>query len=144
MDALKNAVGMGEDKPSEGTEQQSSSSSDNNKSSGGVLSGISDKLNSAAGGGRASEKNEDMLDKGMYCTSCFPVKLRETTSLLTISRSKQESTSSKKKSSARVLKTTSPPSNKPRTSRFPSFSGGNIRALRVVTCLARTSERYLG
>ena len=31
---------------------------------GGMLSGIGDKLNSAAGGGKDSEKNEDYLDKG--------------------------------------------------------------------------------
>ncbi len=31
---------------------------------GGFLGGIGDKLNSAAGGGRESEKNEDYLDKG--------------------------------------------------------------------------------
>ena len=31
---------------------------------GGVLGGLGDKLNSAAGGGKESEKNEDMLDKG--------------------------------------------------------------------------------
>jgi hypothetical protein len=42
----------------------------NDKSSGGgFLSGIGDKLNSAAGGGRESEKNEDYLDKGMSCLS---------------------------------------------------------------------------
>ncbi|KAF2630724.1 hypothetical protein BU25DRAFT_246100 [Macroventuria anomochaeta] len=35
------------------------------QSSGGFLSGIGDKLNSAAGGGRESEKNEDYLDKGV-------------------------------------------------------------------------------
>jgi hypothetical protein len=34
------------------------------QSSGGFLGGIGDKLNSAAGGGRESEKNEDYLDKG--------------------------------------------------------------------------------
>lgn len=39
--------------------QQSSSSG----SSGGFLGGITDKFNSAAGGGRESEKNEDFLDK---------------------------------------------------------------------------------
>ncbi|KAF3034693.1 hypothetical protein E8E12_005071 [Didymella heteroderae] len=33
--------------------------------SGGFLGGIGDKLNSAAGGGRESEKNEDYLDKGV-------------------------------------------------------------------------------
>ena len=31
---------------------------------GGFLGGIGDKLNSAAGGGKESEKNEDYLDKG--------------------------------------------------------------------------------
>jgi hypothetical protein len=41
-----------------GSEQQSSGS-------GGFLGGIGDKLNSAAGGGKESEKNEDYLDKGM-------------------------------------------------------------------------------
>ncbi|KIW03264.1 uncharacterized protein PV09_05484 [Verruconis gallopava] len=34
-------------------------------SGGGFLGGLGDKLNSAAGGGRESEKNEDMLDKGV-------------------------------------------------------------------------------
>jgi len=34
-------------------------------SSGGFLGGIGNKLNAAAGGGRESEKNEDMLDKGV-------------------------------------------------------------------------------
>ncbi|KMU84449.1 hypothetical protein CIHG_02234 [Coccidioides immitis H538.4] len=32
---------------------------------GGMFSGIGDKLNAAAGGGRESEKSEDMLDKGV-------------------------------------------------------------------------------
>jgi hypothetical protein len=31
---------------------------------GGFLGGLGDKINSAAGGGKESEKNEDMLDKG--------------------------------------------------------------------------------
>ncbi|KAF1838601.1 hypothetical protein BDW02DRAFT_626907 [Decorospora gaudefroyi] len=34
-------------------------------SSGGFLGGIGDKINTAAGGGKASEKNEDYLDKGV-------------------------------------------------------------------------------
>ena len=34
-------------------------------SSGGFLGGLTDKFNSAAGGGRESEKNEDYLDKGI-------------------------------------------------------------------------------
>lgn len=43
---------------------QSTGSSGQQQSSGGFLGGIGDKLNSAAGGGRESEKNEDYLDKG--------------------------------------------------------------------------------
>lgn len=35
------------------------------KEDGGFLGGIGEKLNSAAGGGKESEKNEDYLDKGM-------------------------------------------------------------------------------
>ncbi|KAF2499271.1 hypothetical protein BU16DRAFT_578873 [Lophium mytilinum] len=35
------------------------------KQEGGFLGGIGDKLNSAAGGGKESEKNEDYLDKGV-------------------------------------------------------------------------------
>jgi hypothetical protein len=38
------------------------------QSSGGFLGGIGDKLNSAAGGGKESEKNEDYLDKGTFPT----------------------------------------------------------------------------
>lgn len=48
---------------SQNTQQQSSSGS---SSGGGFLGGIGDKLNTAAGGGRESEKNEDMLDKGKF------------------------------------------------------------------------------
>ncbi|KAF1943616.1 hypothetical protein EJ02DRAFT_453093 [Clathrospora elynae] len=44
---------------------QGSSSGGEQKSSGGFLGGIGDKLNSAAGGGKESEKNEDYLDKGV-------------------------------------------------------------------------------
>ena len=45
--------------------QSTGSSGGQQQSSGGFLGGIGDKLNSAAGGGRESEKNEDYLDKGM-------------------------------------------------------------------------------
>lgn len=66
MDSLKNAVGMGDDKqPNPGQEGQVT---DEGKG-GGFLGGIGDKLNSAAGGGRESEKNEDYLDKGMFVLS---------------------------------------------------------------------------
>ncbi|KAK2628850.1 hypothetical protein QTJ16_001953 [Diplocarpon rosae] len=53
------------------SQQQSSSSAQNQQSSGsnqeggGFLSGLGNKLNSAAGGGKESEKNEDYLDKGV-------------------------------------------------------------------------------
>jgi hypothetical protein len=45
-------------------QNQGSSNPQQQKQEGGFLSGFGDKLNSAAGGGRESEKNEDMLDKG--------------------------------------------------------------------------------
>ncbi|EEH47570.1 uncharacterized protein PADG_03654 [Paracoccidioides brasiliensis Pb18] len=35
------------------------------KEGGGFFSGIGDRMNTAAGGGKESEKNEDMLDKGI-------------------------------------------------------------------------------
>ncbi len=55
MDSLKNAVGMGDNKQNQPAQQSQG---------GGFLGGIGDKLNTAAGGGRESEKNEDFLDKG--------------------------------------------------------------------------------
>ncbi|KAF2158708.1 hypothetical protein M409DRAFT_71500 [Zasmidium cellare ATCC 36951] len=45
--------------------QQQSSGSGEQKEGGGFLGGITNKLNSAAGGGKESEKNEDYLDKGI-------------------------------------------------------------------------------
>ncbi|RMZ80643.1 hypothetical protein DV738_g2638, partial [Chaetothyriales sp. CBS 135597] len=39
--------------------------SGNQGGGGNFLSGLGDKLNSAAGGGKESEKNEDLLDKGV-------------------------------------------------------------------------------
>ena len=58
MDFVKNAMGGGN---SNENQQQSGSEQ---KSEGGFLGGIGDKLNSAAGGGKEGEKNEDYLDKG--------------------------------------------------------------------------------
>ncbi|KFY44310.1 hypothetical protein V494_01540 [Pseudogymnoascus sp. VKM F-4513 (FW-928)] len=43
----------------------SSEGSSNQSGGGGFLDGLKDKMNTAAGGGRESEKNEDMLDKGI-------------------------------------------------------------------------------
>jgi len=56
MDSLKNAVGMGDNKETQPNQQVQG---------GGFLGGIGDKINSAAGGGKESEKNEDYLDKGI-------------------------------------------------------------------------------
>lgn len=64
MESLKNAVGLGEDKPAKGAQQGQSTGQ--GEGGGGFLGGIGDKINSAAGGGKESEKNEDYLDKGMY------------------------------------------------------------------------------
>jgi len=52
----------------QGSNQQNQQQGGNNQQSGGVgfLGGLGDKLNSAAGGGRESEKNEDYLDKGNF------------------------------------------------------------------------------
>ena len=70
MDQLKGALGSfggGDDKKPEG-QQQGGNEGGNKESSGGggFLGGIGDKLNSAAGGGKESEKNEDYLDKGTF------------------------------------------------------------------------------
>lgn len=60
MDSLKNMLGGG--KKAEG-EMPQETSHQPSSSSGGFLGGLGDKFNSAAGGGRESEKNEDYLDK---------------------------------------------------------------------------------
>lgn len=70
MDSFKNAIGLGGDKPAEGVQQGQSaqhglSAQQGEGGGGGFLGGLGDKINSAAGGGRESEKNEDLLDKGM-------------------------------------------------------------------------------
>lgn len=77
MDFLKNAAaqlqqGQGQQQqgPGQGQQQQQSGSS---SGSGGFLGGLGDKFNSAAGGGRESEKNEDALDK--YASHTLPLYL---------------------------------------------------------------------
>ena len=61
MDFFKQATGGGDNK-----EQNQNQGQGENKEQGGggFLGGIGDKINSAAGGGKESEKNEDYLDKG--------------------------------------------------------------------------------
>jgi hypothetical protein len=66
MDFIKNAVGGGEKKAETTQQPQQTTEGGRAEQSGGFLGGIGEKLNSAAGGGKESEKNEDYLDKGMY------------------------------------------------------------------------------
>ncbi|KAI7311589.1 hypothetical protein KC315_g12283 [Hortaea werneckii] len=54
MDFVKNAMGGGSEEPKKEGES--------NESGGG---GLMDKINTMAGGGKASEKDEDALDKGI-------------------------------------------------------------------------------
>ena len=65
MDSLKSAFSGGDNKEQQGSGEQ--------KKEGGFLGGLGDKLNSAAGGGRESEKNEDYLDKGECSTDIVPL-----------------------------------------------------------------------
>ena len=62
MDFVNKMTGGGNNQQQQPTQ---GSSTGEQQSSGGFLGGIGDKLNSAAGGGRESEKNEDYLDKGV-------------------------------------------------------------------------------
>ncbi|KIW20789.1 hypothetical protein PV08_01367 [Exophiala spinifera] len=64
MDQLKGALNSftGGDNQQQG---QGQGQQGQNQGDGGFLGGLGDKLNSAAGGGRESEKNEDALDKGI-------------------------------------------------------------------------------
>ncbi|KAH0555619.1 hypothetical protein GP486_006436 [Trichoglossum hirsutum] len=63
MDALKNAFGGGDQKQEQRHGGQHGE--EGSHGGGGLLDGLGDKLNSAAGGGRESEKKEDYLDKGV-------------------------------------------------------------------------------
>ena len=64
MDFIKNAAGSLGGNQSEGQQQAQGQQQQSEGSGGGFLGGIGNELNSAAGGGRESEKNEDYLDKG--------------------------------------------------------------------------------
>lgn len=84
----------GDDKKEE--QHHSSSSGEEKKEGGGFFGGIGDKLNSAAGGGKESEKNEDMLDKGEAGVAI---------EICIVADYTQVSTLSKRSSSAKALKT---------------------------------------
>jgi hypothetical protein len=76
MDQLKGAFGSfgGGSKNNEGEMPQAPQGSSSGhpqpqskeSGGGGFLGSLGDKFNSAAGGGKESEKNEDYLDKGMF------------------------------------------------------------------------------
>jgi len=70
MDFVKSFTGgdNNEDQQQAREQGQDSNQQQNTGNTGngaGFFDGIGDKLNSAAGGGKESEKNEDMLDKGI-------------------------------------------------------------------------------
>ena len=74
MDFVKKAMAGGDNNKGESTQ--------GGGGGGGFMGGIGDKLNSAAGGGKESEKNEDLLDKGvcvcvllhfLFVCFCFPL-----------------------------------------------------------------------
>jgi len=65
MDFVNKLSGGNSQSQGQTSSEQTGSSGGQQQSSGGFLGGIGDKLNSAAGGGRESEKNEDYLDKGV-------------------------------------------------------------------------------
>ena len=80
MDFVNKLAGGGNNQGQSVNEQvvQGQGSEQKSSGSGGFLGGIGDKLNSAAGGGKESEKNEDYLDKGMssstlpaFITPCY-------------------------------------------------------------------------
>lgn len=69
MDFIKNAMGSDNDNDQREPNQQGRTDEPPAQKAGGgggggFLGGFGDKLNSAAGGGKESEKNEDYLDKG--------------------------------------------------------------------------------
>jgi hypothetical protein len=65
MDFVNKFTGSGNNNQATNEQNVQGSATGEQKSGGGFLGGIGDKLNSAAGGGKESEKNEDYLDKGM-------------------------------------------------------------------------------
>lgn len=75
MDFVKNFTGGDKDNGAatqQNQQRREGEPAQENKEEGGFLSGIGNKLNSAAGGGKESEKNEDYLDKGSLPPSKSP------------------------------------------------------------------------
>ena len=73
MDFLKKAAGSmggeGNSNQAQAPSTEGAATGEQKQGGGGFLGGIGDKLNSAAGGGKESEANEDYLDKGMCFSS---------------------------------------------------------------------------
>jgi hypothetical protein len=65
MDFVNKFTGGDNANNSNNQEQSANQNEEKKESSGGFLGSIGEKFNSAAGGGKESEKNEDYLDKGM-------------------------------------------------------------------------------
>ncbi|KAL9632787.1 MAG: hypothetical protein Q9164_005106 [Protoblastenia rupestris] len=57
---------------------------------GGFLGGLGDKFNSAAGGGKESEKNEDMLDKGIDAIQQYGFKQGDQSNESAVEQAKDE------------------------------------------------------
>lgn len=66
MDQLKGALGSFGGGSNQNQQQQQQPGQQSSSGGGGFLGGLGDKMNSAAGGGKESEKNEDYLDKGEF------------------------------------------------------------------------------
>jgi hypothetical protein len=104
MDSLKgafNSLSGGNNQQGQQT-QQPQAGGQSSSGGGGFLGGIGDKFNSAAGGGQASEKNEDYLDKVRRQYQC----LRYYTTNADACNVFRASISSKRNSWVKVLKTT--------------------------------------
>jgi hypothetical protein len=112
------------------------------KLQGSFLSGLTDKFNSAAGGGRESEKNEDYLDKGKihrvlkaFFVSCVANHSPASTNY-------QVSILCKRNSSVKALRITSPLWSRPRTNKSPTLFGTSTAQQRVATFRSKTSRRH--
>lgn len=64
MDFVKNLAGGNKSNENANVQQTTTSAEQSSSGGGSFFDGIGNKLNSAAGGGVESEKNEDYLDKG--------------------------------------------------------------------------------
>lgn len=75
MDYVNKLTGGGNNNQEQGSatnNSQGEPSRENQDSSSGFLGSLGGKLNSAAGGGKEGEKNEDYLDKGMFLFIDYP------------------------------------------------------------------------